>query len=309
MVDCFVIDKTGTLTEGRPAVVEWFGDHTAIQHAAAVERHSSHVLARSLSAAFPGARDEASDVRISTGSGVIGTVAGRHVQVGSVAWVSGTSRDVPSELTARATSYALRGLSPVAVAVNGRLRAVLAFGDPMRESAPALIAEIHARGAKAYLATGDNSTVAHEVGTKLGIPADRILGEMSPEEKLDLVRRLQSSGNRVAVIGDGVNDAAALRVANVGIAVGGGASASFAAADVFLMQDALAPVLQLLRGAGSVMGTVKRNLRISLIYNALGAGAAVAGLVTPLLAAVAMPLSSLIVVGSSILQRSFSQKT
>jgi len=140
----------------------------------------------------------------------------------------------------------------------------------------------------------------------LGIRPDRVRGHVLPEDKRDVVERLQEDGRIVAMIGDGVNDAAALQAADVGVAVEGGSTASLVAADVFLTRDGLGAVADLFEGAGRVMRVIRRNLGFSLLYNVAGAAAAMSGLVGPLVAAIAMPLSSLVVVTSSISQRSFS---
>ena len=307
-IDCFILDKTGTLTEGRPTLVEWFGDDRALECAAAVERGSTHVLGRALAAAFPGLEEPVRTVETHTGNGLSGFVSDAYVRVGRPSWVADALLEKTAELDERAAAYAERGLTPVAVAIDGRLRAVVAFGDPLRCTADALVAALEARGAQVFIVSGDHARVVLDVARELRIPAHRALGEASPEDKLRLVRRLQAGGLRVAMLGDGVNDAAALRAANVGIAVAGGTSAALAAADIFLLTEGMSPVPQLLEGADRVMQAVRRNLSLSLGYNFVGALAAVAGVVTPLLAAVAMPVSSLVVVGSSILQRSFNSR-
>ena len=304
-VDAFVLDKTGTLTEGRPALVERFGDEKAIALASALEAHSNHLLARALLTAVRPSSDGATDVVLETGSGVRGTIGCRDVRVGRPAWILAACTTVPEGLRERIETCAGRGLTPVAVAVDGQLRAVLAFGDRIRASAEAFVAGLHARGQFVYLLSGDRIEVARDVASQLGIAAENVVADASPEQKHAYVQELQRAGKRVAMMGDGVNDAAALRAADVGIAVGGGAAASYAAADVFLVQEGLEPVSALISGADVAMQTVRRNLGFSLLYNVAGAAAAMAGVVTPLLAAVAMPVSSLTVVGLSILQRSF----
>lgn len=306
-VDTYVLDKTGTLTEGRPVLVERFGDEHAIALAAALERESSHALARALVAEVASEAAPVNNVRVCSGAGIRGIVGVHQVCVGKPSWVAEDCTLRHEGLLARAERFALRGLTPVAVAVDGSLRAMLGFGDRLRPAAPQFVADLQGRGAAVYLLTGDRVEVALDVSKRLSLPAESVYGNVSPEEKRDFVCNLQRAGKRVAMLGDGVNDAAALRAADVGIAVGGGASASFSAADVFLVEEGLGPVKYLLRGADRAMATVRRNLGLSLVYNVLGAGAAVAGLVSPLVAAVAMPISSLAVVGSSIAQGMFKK--
>ena len=177
----------------------------------------------------------------------------------------------------------------------------------MRLGARQFVDELRATGGAVYLLSGDRTEVARDVAAQLGIPDGNVVAEVTPEDKHAFVQRLQREGRKVAMLGDGVNDAAALRAADVGIAMGGGATASHAAADVFLVQDGLEPVRRLLLGADTAMRTVKRNLGFSLLYNVAGAAAAMAGVVTPLVAAIAMPISSLTVVASSIIQRPFGR--
>ncbi len=162
-----------------------------------------------------------------------------------------------------------------------------------------------ATGREVYILSGDHPTVVSAVAETLGLPASHCHGHQSPEDKRVFVERLQREGCMVAMVGDGVNDAAALQAADVGVAVHGGSTASLVAADVFLTKAGMKPLAHLFSGAHQVMRVIRRNLGISLGYNILGATAAILGLVSPLVAAVAMPISSLIVVTSSILQRSF----
>jgi Cu2+-exporting ATPase len=201
-------------------------------------------------------------------------------------------------------TYTANGYTPVAIAVDGQCRAVLAFGDRIRTDSRAVIARWQAEGKAVYLLSGDHAQVVAQVANSLAIPPAHAMGEVSPEEKRAFVEKL-CAHSTVAMIGDGVNDAAALQAAHVGIAVQGGSTPSLVAADVFLTQEGLRPVRVLLEGSQQTMQVVRRNLGLSLLYNGLGASAALLGLVTPLVAAIAMPISSLVVVLSSILQQTF----
>jgi len=196
-------------------------------------------------------------------------------------------------------------LTVVAIASTAGSRALVSLTDPIRESSHQLIQRMNERGIRVILCSGDDHRTSQHVGGLLGIdPADR-LGRFSPEDKHALVEDLQNAGHTVAMIGDGVNDAAALRAAQVGVAVSGASTASRVAADAYTTRPGLEAVEELLVESVGILAVVRRNLGFSLFYNVAGGVAALAGLVTPLFAAVAMPISSFIVVLSSIRQRTF----
>lgn len=313
-VNVVALDKTGTLTEGRMTLINWAGDESALDLAAALESQSNHPIAQALIKArgvctIDGAPvDDQPDVTLFesiAGSGVAGYVNGLHVAAGKPDWVVNESIS-DATLEAVLNDYAKAGYTPVAVAVEGRLVAALAIGDRIRAEAKDMVEQLSASGKDIYLISGDHEAVVQHVAEVLGIPPSHAMGGVSPEDKKVFVDTLRTKPGRViAMVGDGVNDAVALQAADVGIAVQGGSAPSLVAADVFLTRDGLAPITDALTGAHQVMRVVKRNLGISLVYNIIGASAAILGLVTPFVAAVAMPVSSLIVVASSIMQRSF----
>lgn len=300
---CVVFDKTGTLTEGSLALAAWKGDADALSRAAALERASNHPIARALTAAGRAPMPDPEDVVVTAGAGLTGRVEGVRVAVGKPDWITQQANFSPAQRETLA-DYAARGLTPVAVAIEDEVAAVLGFGDTLRGDAAPFISELQAAGIVVHLLSGDHEAVVRRVGTELGLPADAVRGGVSPEDKQAFVAAL-ATRHTVVMVGDGVNDAAALQEAHVGIAVAGGTTASLVAADVFVTRPGLAPVRELFSGARSVTSVVRTGLTLSLLYNAGGALAAVAGLVTPLVAAVAMPASSLAVVGLAILQRSF----
>ncbi len=314
-IDTILLDKTGTLTFGRMTLAAYEGDEEAVDLAAALETESNHPIGVSLVQArgrcvLPGAEPEESlEVRgfeAEAGQGVRGWVDGCFVTVGRPDWVSTLSAPFPSAFEAAIGRYVGAGYTPVTVAVDGQPRAVLALGDRLRPSSADLVSALQKEGFEVYVVSGDHNEVARAVAGQLGIPDGGVRGDASPEDKQEFVHELRSAGKHIAMIGDGVNDAAALQAAHVGIAVQGGSSASMVAADVFLTRSGLRPVMESIYGARRVMRVVRRNLSLSLVYNLLGATAAIAGLVTPLAAAVAMPVSSLLVVASSVWQRSFT---
>ncbi len=317
-VDTVVLDKTGTLTEGRMTLLDYDGDDDAIDLAAALETHSNHPIATALVQArvacgLDGKTPDLPQVEAFeaiAGEGLRGWVNECDVAVGRPAWITELTGPLPPAFEEKLAGYAGQGHTPVAVAVDGRCAAVLAFGDRLRDASKTVIEALQASGKEVYLLSGDHDAVVQAVAETLGLPSAQAFGNVSPEQKRTFVTTLRHSQQRtVAMIGDGVNDAAALQEADVGVAVQGGSTPSLVAADVFLTREGLTPVATLLTGTKRVMRVIRRNLGFSLAYNILGAGAAMLGLITPLAAAVAMPLSSLVVVISSIIQRPFASST
>ena len=302
-IDTVVLDKTGTLTEGRMELAEWLGSEAALDLAAALDAHATHPVAHALVRARGVGPEPVSDVEAVAGHGIAGTVGRATVVVGRAAWVEARSAPLPAHWRDALSGWAEAGHTPVAVAVDGAPAAVLAVGDRLRPEAADLIARLRAEGKAVHVLSGDDPSTVAVVARRLGVAGAQ--GSVAPEAKRQAVAALQARGRVVLMVGDGVNDAAALRQADVGAAVGGGTTAALVAADLFLTRRGVAPLLDALGGAGQAMRTVRRLLALSLGYNVVGAAAAVAGLVTPLVAAAAMPVSSLAVVGLALLQPSF----
>ncbi|MEM1347529.1 MAG: HAD-IC family P-type ATPase, partial [Myxococcota bacterium] len=302
-----VLDKTGTLTEGRMAVLGWHGATSAVHLAAALERHSAHPIAEALVRLgdergwSPLGLD--TDVTDVPGKGLTGVLEEQEVCVGRIDWLL-SKDDTPKEVLAFVDEHVQRGHTPIAITVDGSFGAVVALGDPVRPEAPALLETLRARGITPIIASGDHEGVVRHVGASLGLPEANIHGAMSPEDKLALIESLKRPGEPVVMVGDGVNDAAAMQAADIGVAVPGGAQASFVAADVFLTRGGLAGVVSLIVGSERTLTTIRRNLTGSALYNAFGITLAALGFVTPLLAAILMPISSVSVVASSLLHRS-----
>lgn len=307
-----VVDKTGTLTEGDMTVVSITGDAQAVDLAAAVEHENSHPIGEALRrrAGENAPVSEVTDVGGTAGRGVEGRVSGRRVIVGRPDWVV-RETDPMDDAHRRAIDEATeRGHTPVAVAVDGEVAATVALGDPLRDGSTSLLDELRDRGIAVTMLSGDHPEVVSAVARKLDLPGEAARGHVSPEDKRAYVEQrreeLQEDDQPVvAMVGDGVNDAAALRTADVGIAVDGSANPSFVAADVFLTREGLDPLFELFDGSRRVLRTVRRNVIMSIVYNAVAITAAAAGWITPLVAAVAMPISSLAVVVSSIVQGPF----
>ncbi len=289
------LDKTGTVTEGRTSLVRWDGDAAVRASVLALERHSNHPLAAGFAAAWDDVEaPEAYDVSSTLGGGLEGTVGGHRVVVGSPRFVAARASGggAPDEAGDE------RALTPVWVAVDGRIAGRAWFGDPVRADAAASIATLRQRGWRVRLLSGDDPGVVAATGERLGFGATECEGAATPERKLEVIEQASGHGDAV-MVGDGVNDAAAIARAGVGIGVRGGAEASLAAADVFLARPGLEPLVELTEGARRTMGVIRRNIAFSLVYNVAGAVLAMAGLINPLLAAVLMPASSITVVLAS----------
>lgn len=298
-----IFDKTGTLTAGRLELSAWHGDESVKPWVSAVEARSAHPIARALVAALP---EPPATLKVEAllqvpGGGVHAQVDGHELVVGSLAHVRETAM-VPEELEAHAQAAAGAGRTPVLVAVNGVARAVAVFADPIRPDAAEALAEMSRMGHRLAIESGDHPLVVARVAAELGVPFVSVRGGVSPEEKL---RAVESADGPVVMVGDGVNDAAALAAAGVGVAVQGGAEASLAAADVYANRPGVRPVLELLGGARRTFGVIRRNMLLSLAYNLVCASLAVAGVISPLIAAILMPLSSLSVVTSSYRAKTF----
>ncbi len=303
-----VLDKTGTLTQGKVSLTSFDGGDGLLEAVAALEAQSSHLIAHALEvsvAAGASGRHTVEDVEEVAGGGVRGTVDGRPMVLGTVAFLKGSGVQVGSDWLDRAGRAAERGETPVLVAVDGQVSGLATFGDPLREDSLRAVQALRRMGMTLGVLSGDHPAVVARVAESLGMQKDEVRGGVSPEGKLAAVEQMAAQGRDAAMIGDGVNDAGALAAARVGIAVRGGAEISLATADVFLTKPGLMPAVQLVRGCRATLGLVYRNLGISLVYNAIGASLALAGYIDPLVAAVLMPISSLTVVLSSALARPF----
>lgn len=316
-VDTLIMDKTGTITEGNLSVlstqsfVQNAKDVDAIEKAAYLETQSNHPLAKAFLLRFPNAEHLVDKNRVqvrienATHQGISGWVNNDYVEVGRPEWLlqkySNQTCETACELAKSwFQQVANEGATPVAVAINHKLCAGVAIGDRIRPEAFSLIQKWQKSGKHVILLSGDHPSVVQYVGKQLGLPENALIGHATPEQKQAFVQAQQAQGKIVAMIGDGVNDAAALRQSNIGIAVEGGSTAGMVSADVFLTHEGLLPIDELLASALRVNRVVNRNLGFSLVYNLVGAISAILGMVNPLVAAFAMPLSSLVVVGSSI---------
>ena len=304
-----LLDKTGTLTRGEMQLSCWQGADEVRAAAVALERRSSHVLARAFVAAqAEGPQLAAEQVQETVGGGLSGVVHGRRVLVGSPSYLRAhgiaCSAEVEGSWGAALEAMLAAGQTPVAVAVDQLWCGLAGFSDPLREDTQVVLDQLCADGWQLGILSGDHPRVVHSVAMQLGLDAQQCRGGMSPEDKLDFVEHAKAT-HSVVMVGDGVNDAAALAAAQVGVAVHGGAEASLAAADVYLTEPGLAGLRALFQGSGRTLKVIRRNLILSLAYNCVGVSLAMAGLLHPVAAAVLMPISSLTVVSSSYRSQPF----
>jgi Cu2+-exporting ATPase len=315
----FVLDKTGTVTEGRTRLVAWEGPDDVKPLVLALEAHATHPIADGFREAWPGVAAAAVDeVHVVTGAGIEGVMNDRRVRVGTPAFAAGGSGRRPAAPAAgRSTERAPHAanaaspeaaLSPVHVSVDGRIVARAAFGDRMRADSPAAVRALRAMGHGVALLSGDDPGVAAAIARALDIEPGAAEGAATPERKLEAVRAAAARGP-VFMVGDGINDAAAIAGATVGIGVSGGAEASLAAADVYLTRPGLGALAPLAHGARRTLRVIRRNIAFSLVYNVAGASLAMAGLLHPLVAAILMPASSITVVLASWWSRTFDAET
>ncbi|VWX38287.1 heavy metal translocating P-type ATPase [Exiguobacterium oxidotolerans] len=289
-VDAVVFDKTGTLTVGRPVVVETFGNEQALDFAAAIEKKSEHPLAHAITEE----RDVVFDIeqfQVDAGRGVSGMILGRNILVGSERMMRDQQFDVPDWSSAGATF--------VYVAVDGHVEAGYAIRDELKPTTKQVIAQIQQTKA-VYLLTGDRKDVALNLATELGIPTDHVFADVLPIEKADHIKALQDAGHRVAMVGDGINDAPALATADVGIALGSGTDVALEAADVTLLGHDLQQVATAIRLSEQTMKNIRQNLFFALAYNTIGIPVAFLGLLAPWLAGAAMAFSSVSVVTNAL---------
>jgi Cu2+-exporting ATPase len=299
-----VFDKTGTLTEGRVTLARFSGDAAILPLVRAAEKRSGHPLARAIVAALSDEAElEAEDVTEQAGAGISARVAAHDVRVGSAAFVREGAERVEPRFDGELGEQAALGRPTVAVAIDGELRGVLAFSDALRADARSSLDALRAIGYRAAVLSGDQPLVVESVARELG-PLVAAEGGMSPERKLAWVERAHAAAP-VVMIGDGVNDAAAMAAADVAIAVHGGAEAALVAADVFTTLPGVGKVLEAILGARRTLAVIRRGIAFSLAYNVVGVGLCMAGRISPLLAAVLMPLSSLTVVSSALKARTF----
>lgn len=298
-----VLDKTGTLTMGRLSLREFTGDPEALSLAAALERGSSHPIARAILEACPDGAGlpPATDVRQTLGSGIEGIVGKTRVTVGSPAFVS-QDRPLAPNLSAALKRSLDATATPVAISIDGDVRALASLADSPRPGTSEAIRRLREAGWVVEVLSGDHPEIVAHIARELCLPSEAARGGASPLDKVEHVRTRRSP---VVMVGDGVNDAPALAAADVGIAVHAGAEASLAAADVYLSTPGIAPIVDLVDAATRTMRTIRLGFTVSILYNAFAGSLAVVGMINPLLAAVLMPLSSFSVLAIATRAKTF----
>ncbi|MGB1125088.1 MAG: heavy metal translocating P-type ATPase [Phycisphaeraceae bacterium] len=294
------IDKTGTITRGQMCVVAWSGD-TALQPIVAeVERHATHPIARAIVEAYaeqePAAADRVAveEVQVEP-SGIAAKTAMGPLLIGSRQYLADRGVVTPAQQEHDAVDCMDRSHTSVFVALRREIVAKLTIGDAIYDDARASLKQLRQWGWEVRMLTGDEQAVADAVGHAVGLNTGQIDAGVTPEEKLAATRRSTVNDRAVVMVGDGVNDAAALAAADVGIAVSGGAEASMAAADIYLAKPGLSGLVDLIATARNTRRVIRRNLVVSFAYNAIGITLAALGLINPLVAAVLMPASSALV--------------
>lgn len=311
-VDTLVVDKTGTLTEGKPKLVtvlptSGFDEQSLLRLVASLERGSEHPLAAAI---VKGSADrgvllgDAVGFESITGKGVRGTVEGHAVALGNKKLMSDLGVDLGT-LEENADALRGEGQTVMFVAINNKAAGLVGVADPIKESTPEAIRALHDEGIRIVMLTGDSRSTADAVAKKLGL--DEVIAEVLPDQKVEVVKRLQSEGRFVAMAGDGINDAPALAQAQVGVAMGTGADVAMESAPVTLVKGDLRGIVRARRLSRRTMGNIKQNLFFAFFYNAAGVPIA-AGvlypffglLLSPIIAAAAMSFSSVSVVGNAL---------
>ena len=311
-IDTLIVDKTGTLTVGKPKLVavepaNGFEEAQLLRDAAALERGSEHPLAEAI---VEGAEERGldlpagSDFQSHTGKGVTGTVEGRKVALGNFALMSEAGVD-PAPDQAKADEHRSEGRGVMFVAIDGRFAGLVVVADPVKESAAEAVAELHRDGIRIVMLTGDNRHTAEAVGRQVGI--DEVMADVLPDQKQAKVEELKKQGRRVAMAGDGINDAPALAAADVGIAMGTGTDVAMESAAVTLVKGDLRGIVRARHLSRATMRNIRQNLFFAFVYNAAGVPLA-AGLLypwfnillSPIIAGAAMALSSVSVIGNSL---------
>jgi Cu+-exporting ATPase len=311
-IDTLIVDKTGTLTLGQPRfdrvlAAEGFTDAEVLRLAASLDQGSEHPLAAAIVAEARLRQLSlvpATEFESESGTGVSGQIEGKTIALGSVALMASLGIDLAS-LQSDAEARRDTGASVMFLAVNGRLAGMISVADPIKDTTLKALEELRASGLRVIMATGDGVTTARAVGKALGI--DEIHGEVRPQDKLDLVSKLKAEGRRVAMVGDGINDAPALAAADVGIAMGTGTDVAMSSAQLTLVKGDLRGIARARALSEATVANMKQNLGFALLYNGLGVPVA-AGvlypvfglLLSPMIAALAMSLSSVSVVGNAL---------
>ncbi|MFT3787440.1 MAG: HAD-IC family P-type ATPase [Tepidisphaeraceae bacterium] len=305
-----LLDKTGTITEGKLKLLSWTGDPSLQPLVAEIEKRSTHPVAKALVEAF-GDRELAAHERVTLSNiqelgdgGISAQWDDKLVRVGSMRYMLDAGIPVPNWIIEQTSSR--ESANVALLAIDRYVVAGAVLGDRVRDDSRGTIAALSGKGWQASIVSGDHRAAALSVASEVGIDQSFVQSQVAPEEKLEIVRKAvtdtghSATHGTVVMIGDGVNDAAALAAADVGVAVQGGAEASLAAADVYIARPGLAPVNELVDAARHTMFVIRRNFCITLSYNVLAGLLAITGIMNPLVAAILMPMSSATTIASAV---------
>jgi P-type Cu+ transporter len=311
LADTLVVDKTGTLTEGKPKLVtiepaDGVSLTELLSLAAGLERSSEHPLAAAFVAAAKERGIEPASVdnfQSITGKGIRGHASQRKIAIGNAALMADQRVNVDG-LQTRLSELRSQGQTVVMVAIDGRYAGLLGVADPVKVTTPAAIKSLHDEGLRVIMLTGDSRTTAEAVARTLGI--DETIAEVLPDQKGEVVARLKREGRKVAMAGDGINDAPALAEADIGIAMGTGTDVAMESAGVTLVKGDLRGIVRARRLSQATSAAIRQNLLLAFLYNGLSIPAAALGVVSPMWASAAMSLSSVSVIGNSLRLRAVS---
>ena len=299
-IETIVLDKTGTITKGKPEVTDFTGDRKTLQLLASAEKGSEHPLAGAI-VAYAAEHDieclPVDDFRAIPGQGIEAKVSGKHVLVGNRKLL----RDyhiAMEEYEAQLAEYETNGKTAMVIAVDGQCRGLVAVADTIKETAPKAIKQLKDMGIEVIMLTGDNERTAKAIAKQVGI--DRVIAQVLPEQKADKVKALQDQGKKVAMVGDGVNDAPALVTADIGMAIGTGTEVAIEAADVTILGGELLLIPKAIKISHATIRNIRQNLFWAFGYNTAGIPIAAFGLLAPWIAGAAMALSSVSVVTNAL---------
>jgi Cu+-exporting ATPase len=305
-----VFDKTGTLTKGKPAVAafEKFGESPLPVEAlaASLSRSSNHPLSKAVAKSFSGDVD-LTDWREMRGAGVEAETKNGKARLGSMEYLqrSGVDTTTTAKFVEQWTS---QGATVLGISVDRRIVGAIALQDSIHANARQLIERLAKSGLKVYLITGDNPRTAKAIAEQAGIQDTNVFAQVRPEEKASLVKQLQGKGERIAFVGDGINDAPALEQSDLGIAVSQASDVANEAADIILLKSEIGGVVEALGLARATLRTIKQNLFWAFFYNAAAIPLAALGFLSPVLCAAAMGLSDLVVIGNALRLARYRQK-
>ncbi|MGF7015090.1 Cu+-exporting ATPase [Ornithinibacillus bavariensis] len=299
-LNAIVLDKTGTITKGKPEVTDFTGDKEALQLLASAEKGSEHPLAGAIVAYATENEIDFVDVdefHAIPGHGIEAKIAGKQVLVGNRKLMNDHQIDIKANED-KLVEYETNGKTAMLIAIEGEFRGIVAVADTIKETAPQAIRELKEQGLEVIMLTGDNERTAQAIGKQVGI--DKVIAGVLPEEKADKVKEIQAQGKKVAMVGDGVNDAPALVTADIGIAIGTGTEVAIEAADVTILGGELLLIPKAIRISHATIRNIRQNLFWAFGYNTAGIPVAAIGLLAPWVAGAAMALSSVSVVTNSL---------